>query len=181
MASNQRLDELVQAITRRIAGGTPQATQHHSTTDARQVIKWSFFTTVVWGLCLQNYSSQSDIWLRNKVVDDLHCKNICARVCRRMWGCICANMGVCLSVFICVRVRARVCVWLRVRAQACARDDACMYACGGHVGAHTVALAGAGPRTCGCRPTCVRACAFVVVVVVVVVVVDICYLQHNIS
>ena len=47
------------------------------------------------------------------------------------------------------------------------------------MGAHTVALAGAGPRTCGCRPTCVRAYAFVVVVVVVVV--DIFYLQHNIS
>ena len=64
-----------------------------------------------------------------------------------------------------------------MRAQACTRDDACMYACGAQVGAHAVALAGAGPRTCGCRPTCVRAYAFIVVVVVV----DIFYLQHNIS
>ena len=48
-----------------------------------------------------------------------------------------------------------------MRAQACTRDDACVYACGAHVGAHALAfaLAGAGPRTFGCRPTCVRACA----------------------
>ena len=47
-----------------------------------------------------------------------------------------------------------------MRAHACSRDDAHVYACGANVGAHAGAFAGAGSRTCGCTYARARVCLY---------------------